>query len=88
MSKLTDRIWKRSLVVPKGDHPEDQQTMRNGIADAKKHAAQFCKERETDMVRLIACYPDQDAEEILAALREEFWSTDWSEQHTQPRSPA
>jgi hypothetical protein len=53
---------------------EDRAFLTEGEKYAQKHAATFCAEHAKEMEALIGTYADGKAEELLANLREQFWS--------------
>lgn len=59
------------------EHPEDRADRLDSEIHAEKLYEQFCMEYAEDIKSLIRSYSDNDAEELLEKLREDFWSGAW-----------
>lgn len=68
---IKDRVDRRTL------HPEDEALEREGWIEGETYAPDFCRDHFEWFVQMIAVYPDAGAQEVLEALREKFWSSNW-----------
>lgn len=56
---------------------EDFEAKRDAVAYAQEHGARFCEKHKEDLVLLITTYADEDARDLLRALRERFYLREW-----------
>ncbi len=76
-SKSKGSVKRKPDDGPTREHPEDRRYRLEGERRGRKYAAEFCRDHARDMVLLIETYPDNDAETMLAHLRELFWAETW-----------
>lgn len=69
------RPWK-NVAAPRGEHPDDRKSRKQGIDDGYQFAFGFAVEHYDRLVSLIGIYADDQAQEEFDKLREEFWSND------------
>lgn len=55
------------------EHPEDRKIRIEATRLAKSKCHRFSIENMRELVKLISTYADEDAETLLADLRERFW---------------
>jgi hypothetical protein len=72
---MLDRFAAASTERRKQALPEDAANEVQAIAEGKQYAPGFCDDHLEWFVALVGTYADDDAHELLDALRERFWTT-------------
>ena len=85
MSKVVREVLAQAKAyAPAPDaSPNDIATETAGIADGVVEIDAFVAEHREALTWLIQCYPDDIAQELLEALREDFWSGSFAERKRQ-----
>jgi hypothetical protein len=58
-------------------HPEDVEAEREATTYAKEQGSAFCEKYRAEIDALITTYADEDARDLLEALRERFYLKEW-----------